>query len=156
MIENCEFVPDPRVNTSFLCGTDNSAVPGFPNASMSFRVTVSGDTNLSVVFSFDYLNAGGVPNPNEVRMRRVVPHSNLYDLVQEPPRLLRLVGVAGTPPDSGGEFCSLMLISSNRRNLIAELRMSDIAGKDRHEHLHPISNHVLDLHHILHVAGTVR
>src|SRR2546428_7375693 len=73
MIENCEFVPDPRVNTSFDCGTDNSAVPGFPNASMSFRVTVSGDTNLNVVFSFDYLYAGGVPNPNSPNRTVGVP-----------------------------------------------------------------------------------
>src|SRR2546427_8600722 len=77
VIESCEFVPDPRVNASFVCGTDNSLVPGFPNASMSFRVTVSGETNLSVVFSFDYLNAGGVPNPNSPNRTVGVPFPGL-------------------------------------------------------------------------------
>src|SRR2546426_4472473 len=77
VIERCEFVPDPRVNASFVCGTDNSLVPGFPNASMSFRVTVSGETNLSVVFSFDYLNAGGVPNPNSPNRTVGVPFPGL-------------------------------------------------------------------------------
>lgn len=77
LIETCDFVPDPRVNTSFICGTDNSAVPGFPNASMTFRVSVSGDTNLSVVFSFDYLNGGGVPNPNSPNRTVQVPFPGL-------------------------------------------------------------------------------
>ena len=65
-IFDCSFLPDPRVNVSFLCGDDNGFQPAFVGAPVRFNLSAldpEGD-NVTFTFYFDYLLPPGPPNYN--------------------------------------------------------------------------------------------
>ncbi|MGQ0798013.1 MAG: hypothetical protein ACT4OI_09180, partial [Methanobacteriota archaeon] len=71
-VNECYFFPDPRLSDSFACGTDNSFVPAFVNATVRFNVSVRDadpgpGEDMDVTFFFDYLKPdplGGPPLVN--------------------------------------------------------------------------------------------
>ena len=65
--DSCDFLPDRRVNVSFVCGGDNTFQPAYTGGIVRFLLNVSDADghNMSVTFYFDYLNPNplGPPNP---------------------------------------------------------------------------------------------
>ena len=78
VIQACNFIPDPRTNTSYGC-LDSSAPSAFVNVSVSFQVNVSDstDNNMNVTFYFDYLILNGTQiEVNPASPNRTIPVSS--------------------------------------------------------------------------------
>jgi len=77
----CEFLPDPRSNVSFSCGTSNAGTPAFTGGVIHFNATVSDPEggNLTVTFYLDYftrINGSTVVNPWSPVVNVTVPAEN--------------------------------------------------------------------------------